>query len=80
MAAGAEQKKTGERSPSQVHHPDFEETNPENEIEHLNNLLDHLEHCVENLDQQASSLTDKIKEFLAESQNDATVERNEHSL
>lgn len=72
MAAGAEQKKTGEGNPSQVNPVDFEETDAENEIENLNNLLNHLEDCVENLDQQASSLTDKIKEFLAESQNDSS--------
>lgn len=38
------------------------------ELENLANILNQLEECVEKLDEKASSLTDRIKEFLEENQ------------
>ena len=74
MAAGSDRKNLSDGNSAVVNATDLDETNTEEEIEDLNNLLSHLEQCVENLDQQATSLTDKIKQFLEESRNDSSSE------
>lgn len=67
MAAGTNKPTSGESDLSHTVHTNLQVSDPEQEIDSLNNLLDRLEDCVDNLDQQATSLTDKIKDFLDES-------------
>lgn len=65
MAAGGDGDKITPTSARTVEQE--EETTEENELQNLDAVLNQLEHCVDKLDQEASTLTNKIKEFLQES-------------